>query len=82
MQVQVTFYGVLKQTTGVRAQTLDLPETTRTVGDVIALLVERHPALGPLLGSVAYVVSDDLVNSDHLLRDGDDLGLLPPVSGG
>ena len=23
MQVQVTFYGVLKQTTGVRAQTLD-----------------------------------------------------------
>ncbi len=82
MQVQVTFYGVLKQTTGVKAQTLDLPETTRAVGDVIALLVERHPALGPLLGSVAYVVGDDLVNSDHLLRDGDDLGLLPPVSGG
>lgn len=82
MQVQVTFYGVLKQATGVKAQTLDLPGSARAVGDVIALLLERHPALGPLLGSVAYVVGEDLVDSSHPLRDGDDLGLLPPVSGG
>ncbi len=82
MQVQVTFYGVLKQDVGTKQQTLDLPDDVRTVGGLAALLADRYPALDDRLATVAFSVGDTLVGAEYVLQDGDHAALLPPVSGG
>lgn len=82
MRLTVTFYGGLKQAVGARAQTLELPHDSLTAGALKALLAERYPALGPRLDAVACAVGDELVGPDHPLGDGDQVALLPPVSGG
>ncbi|HML24467.1 MAG TPA: MoaD/ThiS family protein [Aggregatilinea sp.] len=82
MKLQVVFYGGLKQTAGIKTETLDLPGDSLPVRELPGLLGERHPALLPRLGVVAYVVNDEIVGDDYVLRDGDEAGVLPPVSGG
>lgn len=82
MQLTTIFYGLLKQDTGGKTQTLDLDREALTVGELRALLVERYPAIAPHLGTVAFAVEDALVSPDYVLTDGDAVALLPPVSGG
>ena len=82
MKVHVTFFGGLKQEVGAKRQTLDLPGDALTATGLIEVLKERYPALEPRLGMVALAVGDVLVGPDHVLRDGDEAALLPPVSGG
>lgn len=82
MKLQVVFYGGLKQTAGVKTETLEVAGDSLPVRELPGLLSERHPALASRLGVVAYVVNDEIVASDYVLRDGDEAGVLPPVSGG
>lgn len=82
MQIHVTFYGVLKQDTGTKQQTVDLPGDAPTVHLLGETLAGQYPAMAKRLPTVAFAVRDVLVASDHVLEDGDLVALLPPVSGG
>ncbi|MFC1959893.1 MoaD/ThiS family protein [Chloroflexota bacterium] len=85
MQIQVTFYGRLKQDTGTRQQTLTLADNAgdpATIQAVIERLVEQYPALREQLATVAYTVGAVLVGPETPVQDGDQIGFLPPVSGG
>ena len=81
MQVRVLFFGVLKDIAARSADTLDLPEGA-TAGDVV-----RHyerfvsPAKG-VLSSVAISVNQEYSSPETRLNAGDEVALLPPVSGG
>ena len=82
MKIRVVFYGGLKQHVGAKEQMLELSRNSITVRELADLLRVQHPALNPRLGTVAYVVNDEMVGLDYGLKDGDEAGLLPPVSGG
>jgi molybdopterin converting factor subunit 1 len=82
MNVRITFYGGLKQDVGVKQQTLEFDAESITIEALAEVLQRRYPALAARLGTVAYAVNDELVDSGYVLRDGDEAGLLPPVSGG
>jgi molybdopterin converting factor small subunit len=87
MRVQVIPFGVLKDWLGASATTVELPD-----GASVAALLERLrgsiPGGGPagaaagVLGSIAVSVNAEYAQAAHILRDGDEVGLLPPVSGG
>jgi len=51
-----------------------------TVGDMLGLLTESEPALE--LRGLAVSVNAEYATPAQVLRDGDEVGLLPPVSGG
>ena len=51
-----------------------------TVSDLVDLLAVRVPALKQAPGMVA--VNHSYVQPDTLLKDGDEVALIPPVSGG
>ena len=53
-----------------------------TVGELKALIEDQHPALGALLGSAAVAVNLRVARTDDTVRPGDEVALLPPVSGG
>jgi len=81
MQVQVTFYGVLQEVVGARRLALELPEGA-SVGTLAETLTARYPALAERLPTVAFAVGDALANPQQPLQSGDQVALLPPVSGG
>ncbi len=83
MRVQVIPFGVLKDWLGSSAKTLELPD-----GATVAVLLERlrttlpASAAAEILGSIAVSVNAEYAQAAHILHDGDEVGLLPPVSGG
>jgi molybdopterin synthase catalytic subunit len=79
MQVRVLPFGVLKDWLGAAAATVELPEGA-TVAELLRRLSERRPA--GLLRGIAVSVNAEYATGAQALREGDEVGLLPPVSGG
>ena len=52
------------------------------VSDLLAALREQYPRLGPGLESAMVAVNLEYVPPDYLLRDDDEVAIIPPVSGG
>ena len=48
----------------------------------MAVLVAREPSLRGMLGIVRVAVNQEFANDDQPLHDGDEVALIPPVSGG
>jgi molybdopterin converting factor subunit 1 len=81
MRVTVLFFGVLKEMLSTESQTLDLPQGA-TVDAVLGYFRERMPQQPKLWSTLAVAVNQSYAPSGCLLRDGDEVALLPPVSGG
>lgn len=81
MNIRVVFYGGLKQRCGRRTTEVRL-DPPADVSDALDTLSEAFPVLQGRLERIALAVGDELVGADHPLSDGDELCLLPPVSGG
>jgi molybdopterin synthase catalytic subunit/molybdopterin converting factor small subunit len=81
MKVGVLFFGVLKDLLGRSSETIDLPDGAR-VREVVLYYAHSAPRLGQLLPSVAISVNQSYAGMDHRLGEGDEVALLPPVSGG
>jgi len=83
MQVRVLPFGVLKDWLGSSAATVELPEGA-TVADLLERLSASQAAPQPaqLLRGIAVSVNAEFAAASQVLREGDEVGLLPPVSGG
>ncbi len=81
MKVQVTLFAGLKELLGQPRVTLELAEGA-TVDELRDRLKEEYPIVGPYLPTLVCAVDEEYVPSEHVLRDGDDIALIPPVSGG
>lgn len=81
MRVKVRAFAQAREATGAAEFPLELAEGAR-VHDALAALERAHPALVGLSGVLATAVDGELVRRDASLRDGTELALLPPVSGG
>ena len=47
-----------------------------------AALLRLHPQLGKLKGSTRFSVNMEVADGKTRLREGDEIGVLPPVAGG
>jgi molybdopterin converting factor subunit 1 len=81
MRVHVLFFGMLKDLTGKSSDWLDLPEGA-SVRDVLTSYESRIPRLQESLSSLALAVNQQYAGPDTKLKPGDEVALLPPVSGG
>ncbi len=82
MSVRVRFFGILKTDTKVDTIELDIGQGNETVFGVLMEIEARYPQIQPRMDTLAYAVNHEFVDADYLLSDGDELALLPPVSGG
>jgi molybdopterin converting factor subunit 1 len=60
---------------------LDLADGA-TVADLRQRLVALHPKLAELEAKCAVAVDAEFANDEHILTEGAEIALLPPVSGG
>ena len=81
MRVQVLFFGALKEVFGGESERLELREGAR-VEDLRALFEERAAGKRQLMQSIAIAVNREYAKGEDVLREGDEVALLPPVSGG
>ena len=81
MQVRVLPFGVSKDWLGAAATTVELPDGS-SVADLLSHLSARVAGRGELLRGIAISVNAEYANAGQVLREGDEVGLLPPVSGG
>ena len=79
MQVHVLFFGVLKDLLSSNGEALTLPEGT-TVTQLLEQL--RARAGHPVWAALAVAVNQEYASGAAVLSDGDEVALLPPVSGG
>lgn len=79
IQVRVLRFGVLKDHWGTPESAIDLPEGA-TVASLLDLLRASCPS-APLQG-IAVSVNSEYATAVQTLNNGDEVGLLPPVSGG
>ena len=79
MQVRVIPFGMLKDWMGSSAKSVELPEGA-SVGDLLGRLGAGAPS--EALKGIAVSVNAEYAAPTHVLREGDEVGLLPPVSGG
>jgi molybdopterin synthase catalytic subunit len=80
MRVKVLAFAGLKWELGPE-RWVELPEGA-TVQTLLGKLAEEHPALRGQLEVTAVAVGDRLVDEHHQLKEGEEVALLPPVSGG
>jgi MoaE-MoaD fusion protein len=81
MQIRILLFGVLKDLVGRSTEIVDFPAGTR-VKDVLSHYVRQAPRIEAMLPSLACSVNQDYAAADRELAAGDEVALLPPVSGG
>ena len=91
MRVKVLYFGMLKDQFGAAEEQVDLPGEGN-VGDLLGLLrgrtsnspmsEEAGGADEQLWRSLAVAVNREYASASIVLHDGDEVALLPPVSGG
>ena len=81
MKIRVLCFGVLKELAGRSAETVDLPDGAR-VRDLILYYAHAVPRFEAMAASLAVSVNQEYSGVERVLCEGDEVGLLPPVSGG
>jgi MoaE-MoaD fusion protein len=81
MNIRLRLFAVYRDRAGLEEDVLDVPDGAR-VGEVLDLVRQRYAGLRDLPPRVLAAVNMDYVQPDAVLRDGDELALIPPVAGG
>jgi MoaE-MoaD fusion protein len=81
MHVRILLFGALKELRLQDAETMELPEQA-TVEEFLRHFVEAAPQLKTFVGSLAIAVNCEYALPTQVLKEGDEVALLPPVSGG
>ncbi len=81
MTITVQLFASLAESAGARRIELPLDATT-TAGRLTCAVIERYPALASMRDSVIVAVNAEYVSADFPIRAGDEVALIPPVSGG
>ena len=80
--MRVLFFGVLRDLFGAGERLVELAPEPCSVGALLELLLHSAPAAQPLAPSLALAVNQRYAHAADLLHEGDEVALLPPVSGG
>jgi len=81
MTVRVLFFAALRERLQRAETSLDLSDGA-TVAEMWASLCKQYSGLADLRGPVSFAVNREYVGKEHHLAPGDEVALLPPVSGG
>lgn len=81
MKIKVRFFAICRELAGTDIAELELPKNA----DKQLLwneLYKLYPDLSAVSAHVALAVNDEYSAGDFTLHDGDEISLIPPVSGG
>lgn len=80
-QLTVLYFAQARDASGTSRESVSLEQTMK-VKDLLELLMESHPRLLPLRGTLRVAVDQELAGEEEELSGGEELAILPPVAGG
>jgi MoaE-MoaD fusion protein len=81
VNITVRFFAMFREQLGTGERAIEIPEGTTARQGFEAALTEA-PSLQGLSNSVMLMVNQEYVDGERVLMDGDELAIIPPVSGG
>lgn len=81
MRVHVLFFGIVKEITGMAEESFEAPAGCDTEA-LFAHYLERFPKLAAMRSDILLARNQKFVRRPEPLAEGDEIALLPPVSGG
>lgn len=81
MRCNVLLFAIARERAGRASVELDVLDGS-TIMDLKLMLARECPELSPLLPAVRIAMDGAYVTDDQPIRDGAELAVIPPVSGG
>lgn len=81
MRITLKFFATIRERLGESETVIDMPDGSR-VADVEARVAEWDQQLSPLLERSMVMRNQEYADRDEQLADGDEIAIIPPVSGG
>jgi molybdopterin synthase catalytic subunit len=81
VRIRVRLFASFREAVGQTELNVEAPDGA-TVGRIVEGLRAEHPGLRPAGEQAMLAVNQEYVGAEYRLRDGDELALIPPVSGG
>ncbi|MBM3924742.1 MAG: molybdopterin converting factor subunit 1 [SAR202 cluster bacterium] len=81
LSINVRFFALYRERAGGPTHTFRLPPGS-TVADLVSAVRRRFPELAPPGVDIVVAVNQEFADKEEVLKQGDEVALIPPVSGG
>jgi molybdopterin synthase sulfur carrier subunit len=81
MRVKVKLFSAFRDIVGAKEEYVELPDGT-TVSGLLEDYIRRFPQMGRFRDHIVLSVNSQFGAATRVLKDGDIVSFLPPVSGG
>jgi len=79
--VKVLYFGAARDVTSRKGEEVEI-EGGATVSRLAAEILRTYPSMKPLRSAIRFSVNMEVAGEDTQLKEGDEVGVLPPVAGG
>ncbi|MEF8835904.1 MAG: molybdopterin converting factor subunit 1 [Candidatus Thermoplasmatota archaeon] len=80
-EVLVKFFASARDIVGKKNLEMEIEKDSK-VGDVMENLFKEYPELEGMEDQLLISVNKDRTEKDEILKDGDEIAVMPPVTGG
>jgi MoaE-MoaD fusion protein len=81
IRISILYFATVKDATGIRMELIDLSNDT-SIREMLSKISIIYPKLKHILNNIQISVNYRIVDLNTVLKEGDELALLPPISGG
>ena len=78
--VKVLLFGAAAEAAGTREEKITANGVS--LSELFSMLTHKYPALEPMRGTLAFAINNEYASMDETVSAGDEVAVLPPVSGG
>jgi molybdopterin synthase sulfur carrier subunit len=85
MKLQLRYFASIRETLGLDQESIELPESVRTIDGLRSYLRSRGDIWDEVLGEgkvLRCALNHQMVNASTELEDGAEVAFFPPVTGG
>ncbi len=79
--VRILLFGAAADRAGARQVEVPVNGET-TLGELWTILVDQYPGLVPMRDTLAFAINGEYARIEDAVSAGDEVAVLPPVSGG
>jgi len=81
MEINIVAFGIAREILKSRTLLVELEPSSATIAQLKQHLINRYPELSTLR-SLSFAVGEDYQEDNYILNEGDEVVVIPPVSGG